>query len=160
MCRPKPPANFEILVIDDDKITSLLHKNLLKSSNFEQPPVLFRNAKIALEYLLLRNCNANGFLILLDLHMPLYDGWDFLNALKEHSLFCNIHVILVTSSVQKRDELDSLRFEHVIGFCRKPLKIEHIQKLKKLNEISDYYRKGKYAPKAMKCSTISAENTP
>ncbi len=142
MFKHKLPPHFEILVVDDDKISCLLHKNLLKDANIEQSPEIFRNAKRALEYLQIRNCQDNCFLIFLDLHMPLYNGWDFLNALNNSDLNCQVHVVLVTSSIQKKDELTSLCFEKVIGFCRKPLKAEHIQKVQKLEEISGYFSPG------------------
>lgn len=150
MSTHKPAANFEILVIDDDKITCLLHKSLLKSKNIEQPPVLFRDGKKALEYLGQRNTNKNCFLIFLDLHMPFFSGWEFLRKLNEREPDCLIHVVLVTSSIQKKDEISSLKFEKVIGFCRKPLRTGHIEKVKKLKEISCYFTANEPVPKADK----------
>ncbi len=68
----KQSENFEILVVDDDKISSLLHKNFLKNSSLRHSTVPFQSAKKAFEHVLLRNCYSNGFLviILLDLHIP------------------------------------------------------------------------------------------
>lgn len=148
MYKPKLPPNFEILIVDDDKICCLLHKNLLKDANTEQPPVIFRNAKRALEYLEFRNSHRNCFLIFLDLNMPLFNGWEFLKRLNSRKPNCHVHIVLATSSIQKKDEITSMRFERVIGFCRKPLKAEHIQKVKKLKEISGYFTSGKIFPKA------------
>ena len=157
MYKPKLPPNFEILIVDDDKICCLLHKNLLKDANTEQPPVIFRNAKRALEYVESRNSHRNCFLIFLDLNMPLFNGWDFLNRLNSSKLNCHIHIVLATSSIQKKDEVTSTRFEKVIGFCRKPLKAEHIQKVKKLKEISGYFTSGKIFPKASESLEFSPE---
>lgn len=158
MSRHNQASNFEILVVDDDKVTCLLHKNLLENKNMEQPPVLFRDGKKALEYLRQRNTRHNCFLIFLDLHMPFFTGWEFLKVLNEEAPDCLVHVVLVTSSIQKRDELFSLRFERIVGFCRKPLKPEHIDKVKKLQEISPYFTASHLIPKAEKMVFSLAEN--
>lgn len=155
----KEASRLEVLVIDDDKIITLLHKNLLKDFISNQQPVLFRNAKKALEYLLLRNCTSNGFLILLDLHMPLYSGWQFLKELEVLDMTCSINVVLVTSSIQKKEELDSLKFKNVIGFCRKPLRTGQVQEIKRLKEITGYFENGNLIPKALICKDASAEKT-
>lgn len=63
MYMPKEPTNFEILVVDDDKVVSLLHKNLLRFDHIE-PPVIFSNGKNTLEYLGSKNCSDNCCLLL------------------------------------------------------------------------------------------------
>lgn len=157
MCKHKLQPHFEILVVDDDKISCLLHKSLLKSSNTEEPPVIFRNAERALDSLNLRNSPENCFLIFLELNLPLLNGWEFLNILKNGKFDCGIHIVLVTSSFHRKNELTSLKFENVIGFCRKPLKEEHVLKIKNLEEISHFFSPGNYFPRAVKCSTVETK---
>lgn len=133
--------NFEILVIDDDKVISLLHKKLL--TNHLQPPVPFSNGRLALEYLRTKNCSDNSFLLLLDLNMPILNGWDFLKELHKNSFRCSIHVILVTSSICTRDKQTAFEFEQVIGFCHKPLQVSHLDEIRILPELKHLFSKSK-----------------
>lgn len=125
--------DFEILVVDDDKIVSLMHKHLL--SNHLQPPISFFNGKKALDYLCSKNKPGKNFLLLLDINMPVLNGWDFLKELRKNSLACSIYVVLVTSSICTVDKRMAQEFEQVIGFCHKPLKVAHLEKLKELPQL-------------------------
>lgn len=148
MFMPEKNPNFEILVIDDDKVVSLLHKNLLRFDHI-QPAVLFRNGKKALEYLNRKNCAENCFLLLLDLHMPIINGWKFLKQLEKSTFDCTVFVVLVTSSISRKDQIHALEFEHVIDFCEKPLLKEHIAKIQALEEVKYFFKQKKKIPQAI-----------
>lgn len=139
MSMPNKSTNFEILIVDDDKVVSLLHKNLLKFDHIE-PAVLFRNGKNALEYLNQKNCVQNCFLLLLDLNMPIINGWEFLKQVKKSAFDCKIYVVLVTSSICKKDQIQAMEFDHVIGFCEKPLLKEHIAQIEELEEVKRFFK--------------------
>lgn len=125
--------NFEVLVIDDDKVVSLLHRHLL--THHLETPVPFLNGIKALDYLDSKNEKENHFLLLLDINMPVLSGWDFLKELRKKSLLCSIYVVLVTSSICSIDKRMAQDFEQVIGFCHKPLQVTHINKLKELPQL-------------------------
>lgn len=132
---------FEVLVVDDDKVVSLLHNHLL--TNHIQTPVPFFNGKKALEYLKTRDKPGNSFLLLLDINMPVLNGWDFLRELRKSSLACTIYVVMVTSSICTVDERTAQEFEQVIGFCQKPLQVSHLSKLKELPQLRSFFEKKK-----------------
>jgi CheY-like chemotaxis protein len=83
-------------------VVTLLHKNSLKSSHIEHSPVLCYNGKEALEYLQKNDRPDKHFLILLDLNMPVLDGWKFLNKVKQNPPQAQIYVVIVTSSITNR----------------------------------------------------------
>lgn len=126
---------FEVLVVDDDKIMTLLHKNQLRRSNLGSPPLLFSNGQEALNYLRKKNDPEKHFLVLLDLNMPVLNGWEFLQLTEEDSMAANIYVVIVTSSIIRDDYIRSKDFKQVIGFFRKPLDkscMEHLKEIEKL----------------------------
>lgn len=55
-------------------------------------------------------------LVLLDLMMPLMDGWQFLSKLQRNAVFAKIPVVLVSAL-----KLDSTNFPSVAGSLRKPV---------------------------------------
>ncbi|MCC8358387.1 response regulator [Salinimicrobium sediminilitoris] len=135
-------GRLEVLVVDDDKVVTLLHKNSLKSSRIEHLPVLCYNGKEALDYLQKNDRPDKHFLILLDLNMPVLDGWKFLNKLKKNPPQAQVYVIVVTSSINQQDYLKAQTYDQVIHFCRKPLSPECILKIKKLEPVRQFFLRG------------------
>lgn len=132
---------LEVLIVDDDKVVTILHKNSLKSSHIEYPPVLCNNGKEALEYIRKNDQTGKHFLILLDLNMPVVDGWKFLNEIKENPPQGHIYVIVVTSSINKQDLVKARTYDEVIQFCRKPLNANCILKIKDLDPVRHFFFK-------------------
>lgn len=60
-------------------------------------------------------------LILLDLMMPVKDGWETLEALKSDEQLASIPVIVLTGKVQAADQLRAYR-EGAVGFVTKPFR--------------------------------------
>ncbi|MBD0258861.1 MAG: response regulator [Cytophagales bacterium] len=73
-----------ILLIDDDKITIYLQRALLESLDVCQHVFVRKNGQDALDFLANRQANGESFpdLILVDLNLPVVDGFDFLEAYK------------------------------------------------------------------------------
>jgi CheY-like chemotaxis protein len=73
-----------ILLIDDDKITVYLQKTLVESLDVCQHVFVSKNGKDALDFLSTLQASGASFpdLILVDLNLPVLDGFDFLEAYK------------------------------------------------------------------------------
>ena len=82
---------MRILVVDDSTINNILLQNYLEENNFEVITAL--NGPDALEILSREKVN----LVLLDVMMPEFSGFDFLNHLKLKKL--DIPVIIITANV-------------------------------------------------------------
>ena len=130
---------FEVLIVDDDKVVALLHKNSLRSSQVKQSPVLFYDGRQALEYITTNDACGKNFLIFLDLNMPVIDGWKFLKKLKKKPPQANVYVIVVTSSINPRDQVKAQTYKHVIHFCRKPLSAACVLKIKNLEPVRPFF---------------------
>ena len=68
--------------------------------------------------------------ILLDINMPVMDGFEFLEEFEKNT-DCNKHtkVFMLTSSTQDEDRINSLKYSCVNGYFDKPLTIEHINEI-------------------------------
>lgn len=139
MSKSDNEGHLEVLVVDDDKVVTLLHKNSLRSSRIEHPPVLCYNGKEALDYLYNNDRPEKHFLVLLDLNMPVLDGWKFLKNLKKNPLQSQVHVVVVTSSINHQDFIKAQKFEHVIHYCRKPLTAACILKIQNLDPVRQFF---------------------
>ena len=113
----------QILVIDDDEIFRLTASLTLKKA-FPGVVVLF--AKHGEEALFILKDNLPD-VILLDLNMPVMDGWDFLNAAISIPL---PPIYIVSSSIDPNDKKKAMVDIRVKGFIEKPLNVEKVAILK------------------------------
>jgi DNA-binding LytR/AlgR family response regulator len=105
------------IVIDDDLTARLIIKQLC--SNTEQVSVIeeFSSAIDAIKYL-----NSNDIdLIFLDIHMPTFSGFDFIQTLKSPP-----KIILTTSD--KNFALQAFEYECVVDYLVKPIIKERFNK--------------------------------
>ncbi|MDX1601737.1 MAG: response regulator [Salinimicrobium sediminis] len=121
--------SLEILVVDDDKVVTLLHKNLLRNSGLNWPPVICENGLEAFKYIEKNDGDRKHFLIFLDLNMPVLNGWKFLKKLKKLELLSHVNVVIVTSSINQKDYLKAQKYESVLYYCKKPMRLECVEKI-------------------------------
>lgn len=114
----------EILIIDDDQICNLI-TNILVSSKFPQQEIhLFPNGQEALEHL--ASNPHQPYLILLDLNMPVMNGWEFLEAINLRQSFPDLDIYVVSSSVNTEDQELALKHPLVRDYFVKPLTLAHL----------------------------------
>jgi CheY-like chemotaxis protein len=123
----------DLFVVDDDKIYHFILKNLLNKNDIKLKPSFFENGFDAIE-ILRQKLNANEFpdLILLDINMPIMDGWQFLEEFRkfraEFALTTDIYV--VTSSNDNIDINKAKDFENEIAnYFLKPINESDICKI-------------------------------
>ncbi|WP_437907639.1 response regulator [Sorangium sp. So ce327] len=110
-----------ILVVEDDlDIRSILTQLLV----FEGYDV--EEAADGAEALALLRRDAPPALILLDLMMPVMDGWQLRAELQRDPSLASIPVVIVSADVRVEQEASRLR---VAGLLKKPLQIEPLLEL-------------------------------
>jgi two-component system chemotaxis response regulator CheY len=125
--------NSHFLLIDDDEINNFLSREILNMYLPFAKIDSFTNPEKALEYIQEKLATKQPLpdIILLDINMPLMDGWEFLKALDQldrRSHF-NTVVYLYTSSVYHEDKLKAQRFPMVRKLLTKPLSQEAIEEM-------------------------------
>ncbi|MDX2191598.1 MAG: response regulator [Bacteroidota bacterium] len=122
-----------ILLVDDEEDSIFITKKLIQSVYPNMIISSFQNPLKAIEYLELnaKNTEILPDLVLLDLNMPLMNGWMFLesyNIIKE-DFKKEITLYLLTSSVFDGDIKRSHSFPVVSYYLQKPIDMEIFQKL-------------------------------
>ena len=117
---------FETMIVDDDEMVIFLHKIAVVESGLTAKPVVAFNGSQALDHIL--EHSETSFLILLDINMPEMDGWEFLDAIQNHS--AKLFIVMVTSSVDSRDRNKALRYAQVIDYIEKPLSADKCARIK------------------------------
>lgn len=96
-----------VCIIDDDGLYKLLLKKSIKKLPFEVSVSCYNNGQEAL-YAMLNNKDIPKLLpdvILLDINMPIMDGWEFMNAFIaiKWQLSKQVKIFMVSSSIANQD---------------------------------------------------------
>ena len=93
--------SLSILLIDDDEIERIKFKKVSQETKFISTFFEAKNGENAIT--LLKNAQYSFDLIITDLHMPIMDGFEFLEKLKRNKKFKNIPVVVMSSSKDHKD---------------------------------------------------------
>lgn len=112
-----------VVLIDDDVITRKLHQSLICRQHSEMGIASFDNPSEALDYII----NDPPDLIFLDLHMPLIDGFQFLEMLDSRQI-C-VDVFIISSSSDPIEISKARAYGFVKEFVPKPLTHEKVSRI-------------------------------
>lgn len=121
-------------VVEDDPITSSITKLIVKKNLQFHEVQTHANGQRALDCLMaaLRNEAAVPDLILLDLNMPMMDGWEFLDAFGRLPLAMDVCVFILTSSINPDDINKAKYYKEVRGYFSKPLDKSNLARMQQL----------------------------
>ena len=97
-----------ILLVEDDKVDAMTVKRSLRDIHVTNRLLLAGNGEDALQYLREPNIDR-PCIILLDLNMPKMNGLEFLQVLKQDTILKKIPVIVLTTTKNEQDKLESFR---------------------------------------------------
>lgn len=115
----QPPDPFQILVVEDDESIRDCIALIAEIQNYDVQ--MASNGKIALD--LLRSELRKPDLVLLDLMMPIMDGYQFKQALEKDQGLSNIPVVIMTAARETPGKFESLNAQ---GLIRKPFDLNDL----------------------------------
>lgn len=128
----------KVLCVDDDTISLTISQLLLKRTGFASEVDTVIDGSEALTYF--ENLFANDpdpvgnapELILLDINMPVMNGWEFLQEYNPRyaAKLLNTHIIILSSTIDPEDFALAKQYPVVMQFISKPLSIENLEELK------------------------------
>ena len=108
-----------ILLVEDDQVDAMTVKRALKEINITNKLDIVNDGEQALKFLKNPDNETPG-IILLDLNMPRMNGIEFLKIAKKDETLKRIPVVVLTTSREDQDKVDSFNFG-VAGYMIKPV---------------------------------------
>lgn len=112
-----------VYLVDDDPDDLEIVQDALVTNGYKGPVMLFHDGKMFLDQLNSKENQPGSSVIVLDLNMPLLDGFKTLKEIRNHPEHWTTPVIILTSSSNRQDEIKC--FELGCNyFLTKPSKME------------------------------------
>lgn len=108
-----------VLLVEDDAIDTMTVRRAFRDLKLSNPLSHATNGEEALEYLANKE-NPRPCVILLDLNMPRMNGVEFMRAAKADPALRKIPVIVLTTSRDDRDIIESYKLS-AAGYIVKPV---------------------------------------
>lgn len=121
----------KIIIIDDNLLNNKLCEHLL-NQYFKTPLeiVSFISPEEGIRHIL-TDPTEKPTLLLLDINMPTLTGWEVIDELDVflHKAKDYFSVVILSSSVDPRDQQKATEYPHIRAVLEKPLRREHLNSL-------------------------------
>lgn len=119
-----------IWIVDDDPIYQIIVNKIIKRAVCHSAVDSFKNGKEAIDALqdTIHKNNNTPDIILLDINMPIMDGWEFMEELNQIEVLATkkIKIYIVSSSIAIEDKNKSKNYNSILGYLSKPITIDDI----------------------------------
>lgn len=119
-----------VFLVDDNEVDLFVQKRFIEMKQFAGNIVTFSSPAKALEAIT-DNPNHLPGILFLDLNMPILNGFEFLERIRESSqdVFNRLRVVMLTSSNSQMDRERAYTFSNVVQFIAKPLTTQGLDDL-------------------------------
>jgi len=123
----------KLVIIDDDPIDHFMMKHILRDKSYFDTTTYTVYGALVLDYIEENKREPDKLpdVIFLDLNMPEFSGWDFLERMEQmqHEVDKNIQVYIISSSVRNIDKETSAKYPFVSDFISKPVELSEIERI-------------------------------
>jgi CheY-like chemotaxis protein len=127
------PRGEIVAIIDDDRVFQKITWMKITRNNYARKVLMFSDGDQAMRFIS-ENSNKTDELpdiILLDLNMPVMDGWDFMDAFVKlrPRIGKKITIFVATSSVNPEDQRRAIEVSAVSDYVIKPISDASLKRL-------------------------------
>jgi len=137
-----------ILLIEDDDLDAMTVERLLRDLGITNQLIRLNDGEQAIDYLR-RGDSRHPCLILLDLNMPKMNGIEFLKVVKTDEILRMIPVVVLTTSHEQRDIVESFELS-VAGYMVKSA--DHAEAARIIRTIDKYWTLSETPGQVVTCS--------
>jgi CheY-like chemotaxis protein len=123
----------KLVIIDDDPIDHFLLQHIMQDNNNFDETTYAMHGGIVLDYIEQNLARPDKLpdVIFLDLNMPEFSGWDFLDGFQQlyNDLSKKIKIYILTSSVRPVDKARTEQYPFVSSYINKPLDADLINEI-------------------------------
>ncbi len=125
------PSKIKLLVIDDDDINIFIISKIVEKTGYDVEIFAKHNGQLAIDFIkeLVVNKEQLPNLVLIDINMPILNGWEFIEAYEALALDATNDMYMLSSSVYENDIEKAKSYNSVKGFISKPLSIDRLKEL-------------------------------
>lgn len=123
-------AEKVVALVDDEEVFHWITGQFIKNSGLQAKTISFFNGQQMIEYLN-ENTEQQPDIILLDINMPVMNGWAFLDTVTSKNLQLESTIYILTSSIDPEDRRKAERYSVISGFINKPVSEEILKKILK-----------------------------
>jgi CheY-like chemotaxis protein len=120
--------DLSVCIIDDDELYTFLLSKILERNHLYKNITNFLNGEEAITAFKSWEASKSPFpdIVLLDINMPIMDGWDFIEAYKQLSPEAkkNTKVFIMSSSIAQTDIDKSKSYKEISAYLFKPVSEE------------------------------------
>lgn len=131
-----------ILLVEDDQVDAMIVTRAMRKIQVTNRLAITGDGEEALAFLR-DSKNEMPCIILLDLNMPRMNGIEFLRVLKGDKKLKKLPVVVLTSSGEDRDKIDSFNLG-VAGYMLKP--VDYLQLVEVMKTIDRYWTLSELPP--------------
>lgn len=130
--------NKTVLIVDDDPIVRLVIQKMIHNIDSSVNCLQCDNGEVGLSALETLRNPMDAIIVLLDINMPVLNGWGFLDSLQKINIntFNKFHLYIVTSSTDERDKLKAQSYPVIKKFYNKPLSKQDVIEILNSDELS------------------------
>ena len=127
----------KLVLIDDEPVFHKIVQMTIKNTELSKEATYSFDGEVVLDYLEEKKLESESLpdYIFVDLYMPVFDGWDFLNRFQKlyKSLRKNIKIYIVSSSINPADIDRSKLYPFVTTFITKPIMKDVFEQISLVN---------------------------
>lgn len=121
---------FDLLcIIEDDPTHLFITKKMIEMSGMVTNIMVYKNGKEAYDKLkaIFLSSETLPEIILLDLNMPIWDGWQFLEEFTKIPITTKITIYILTSSNSEEDRIQAEKYNLNNNYLIKPITLNELK---------------------------------